>query len=512
MTTSIASQGASSEQPTTTSTNLSSSNVAGQANEASDEEELPRGISDDEGENVERRALVEEAKPQRRGVVGSKVASLAAVVSTTSVAEFVPPSTKGLRRVSNGLRKSDIRLKHLPLNVRNNWDSKFSPRIIEFIGTLKPWAALSTHDKQIIFNIWADVFPTEPPLEDDSSLLFIVMKLINDVTGAWQHKFSATAEKFLTETIFRDLEDDREVRAMWCTWALGTDMSAEQRAEQPQGSLRFYYGRYEEPGEEDVGGRIHASGIFQSPIIAATMATHYAWLDKLDSSYQRLEAPPIGALVLTIQAWLTGSKVKPPGQLANFAASNWADRKDRDGPFNVIDARLTSDILDVVDQINQKKWDSISKAAREYVRTSMKSKGDQESPSTEEPRLKRTFKLIDDDDSDTSHDGDDTSNHRTTRTPSQSFKAHKNRISNYQRDRPASSLSSSGSGSLNFEAQAGSGDSDDRSHGDQWAGHAEYKSSAAAAAATGAEAGMSSEPEGDLEEELREPQEPSEAE
>ncbi|KAG6812271.1 hypothetical protein H0H92_003660 [Tricholoma furcatifolium] len=500
--TTMASQNASTGQSTSTtstSTNLMAANEV-----LSDQEELPRGISDDEGETVERKALVEEARPQRRGVVGSKVASLAAVVSTSSVAEFVPPS-KALRRGSHGLRKADIRLKHLPFDVRNKWESKFSPRVIEFIGTLKPWAALSTCDKEVILKIWADVFPTETALEEDSSLFFIVMKLIGDVTAAWQHKFSATAEKFLTETIFKDLEDDREVRAMWCTWALGTDMSPEQRAEQPQGSLRFYYGRYEEP-DEDVGGRIHASGIFQSPIVAATMATHYAWLDKLESSYRRLEAPPIGALVLTIQAcrhnisqWLTGSKVKPPGQLANFAASNWADRKDRDGPFNIVDSRLTSDILDVVDQIKPKKWESIAKAAREYVRT-MKSKGDQEQSPSDEPRLKRTFKLIDDDDSEAS---DHARDHSTGSNNSPSFTLNRQR---YHTQATGSSLrSSSGSSLSNFagDSDRASSQMPDRSTSGT-AGSLSMSSAAAAATVRSAvelEAGMSSEPEHEVEEE-----------
>ncbi|KAG6806738.1 hypothetical protein H0H92_005144 [Tricholoma furcatifolium] len=142
-------------------------------------------------------------------------------------------------------------------------------------------------------------------------------------------------------------------------------------------------------------------------VIAATLAVHYTWLEKLSLSYKRLETPPNGALVLAIQAcrhiisqWLTGSRLKPAGQLANFAASNWADRKDRDGPSNIVETRLTSDVFEVVEQIKKEKWESIAKITREYMQTSMKpGKADLGgAPALDEPRVKRTFKLIDDDD------------------------------------------------------------------------------------------------------------------
>ncbi|KAG6807425.1 hypothetical protein H0H92_007586 [Tricholoma furcatifolium] len=248
-------------------------------------------------------------------------------------------------------------------------------------------------------------------LEDDQDLSFIVFAKIADIVAAWQHQFSHAAEKYLVKTIFKEnVDDNREDRAEWCQWALATDLSAEELDVQPEGGRRFYFREYEEP--EEAGGKIKVTkGIFQSPIIVATLATHYLWLQRLNLSALCSYDPPVGALVLSIQAcrhhisqWTTGSEVKPPGPLANFSASNWSDREDRDGPSATVFRPLTSDVMDIVKQLDAKAWEHIEKEVNKVLQQHKKRNNTKtfNAENGRAQRIKPVFKLLD-------HDVDDPS-------------------------------------------------------------------------------------------------------
>ncbi|KAG6905061.1 hypothetical protein DXG01_005328 [Tephrocybe rancida] len=214
----------------------------------------------DAGETLERGSLVEDVKPQKRGVVGSKISSLVKIVSMTSVPDFVERKSllsQGLR-ANLGIRKADIHLTHLRKKIQENWDTKFSPCIIKSIRTLMPWAAPSSKEHHAICKILANVFPSEVRLEDsDSNLSVIVFKKINDTITAWQHKFSTTAEKYLMKSIFKQLKDDTQVWSKFCTWALATDLGKEDLQTQPEEGQQFYYWEYEEPHPDKPDLQIH---------------------------------------------------------------------------------------------------------------------------------------------------------------------------------------------------------------------------------------------------------------
>ncbi|KAG6836157.1 hypothetical protein H0H93_010784 [Arthromyces matolae] len=350
---------------------------AEQDNEASEDNESYGGISDDaSGGKAERAKMVEDSKPIRRG---TQVKSLARVVDTSSVPEFVPGISakilKGrhLGATGFGKKKAEIRITDLKESVRRIWDSSFKPRIIEYLGTLTPWQPFSDDDVAAVQDIWADVYPYEPRLEASAQLNFIVNKLVDDIITAWQHKFSSTANQYLVSNIFESPElRTPPARQIWAEWALARDVTEEELENAPENCRRFYYREYEEP--EEPGGEATSKGIFQSPIIIATLASHFQSLEKLQGQ-DRGEEFPIGALVLTIQAcrhhisqWTTGFCVKPPGPLANFSAANWGDRRDREGPSSFKDARLTSDIVDTVEGLTKSKWDRIRAAVTEYLK------------------------------------------------------------------------------------------------------------------------------------------------
>ncbi|KAG6818872.1 hypothetical protein H0H93_000722 [Arthromyces matolae] len=341
----------------------------------SDDESIG-GLSDEaSGEKAEREQI--DNKPMR---VGTQVKSLATVVQTSSVPDFVPGiSAKVLNKrhlVMNGLKKkkADIRITDLRDSVRLNWDSTFKPRVIEYLGTLTPWQPFTEDDAAAIQDLWAACFPQEPRMESDQGLSLVVNKLLDDIVSSWQHKFSSTANQFLTSVIFGSSDlSTSEARRMWVEWALGQDpqVTEEELADAPEHGRRFYYREYEDA--EEPGMPAISKGIFQSPIIVATLASHFQWLERIPSS-ERGEEFPVGALVLTIQAcrhhmyqWQTGSLVTPYGSLAKFSASNWGDRQDRDGHSGRKNVNLTSDIMAAVDEVTAGQWKRIKAAVTEYL-------------------------------------------------------------------------------------------------------------------------------------------------
>ncbi|KAG6819224.1 hypothetical protein H0H93_014067 [Arthromyces matolae] len=343
--------------------------------EDSDDEALG-GISDDTlGGQVERAKITEDSQPASLGLA-SQVKSLAAVVKTQSVPEFVPGisakviKNRHLAMQGTVKKKAEIRITDLNHHVRLSWDSTFKPRIIDYLGGLTPWQSFTQENTAVVHDIWAACYPHEPRLENDPDLAHVVNKLLDNIITAWQHKFSSTAHTHLTSKIFAELKTTEE-RRDWAEWSMVRDATEEELKKAPENTRRFYYREYEEP--EEPGGEPVSKGIFQSPIIIETLASHYQWVERIDSCDRR-QGFPFGALVLTIQAcrhhisqWLTGEHVKPPGSLANFSAANWGDRQDREGPSARKNVYLTSDIVDAVQATTQRQQDRIKAAVTDFL-------------------------------------------------------------------------------------------------------------------------------------------------
>ncbi|KAG6812713.1 hypothetical protein H0H92_001074 [Tricholoma furcatifolium] len=283
----------------------------------SDGEEIGGILSDEDGNVEECKKLKADVKAEvryRGGVVGAKVASL-----QKEEAHRWRPARQGRDRLS-----------HLSNTVQSGWDPLFKPRVIEYLGMLKPWVAFSDGDEDVICGIWAEVFPSEGELEPQSQRRMIV----DGIVTSWQHKFSLMAARFITTQIFSEFEDTREARAAWAVWALMRDLSEEELQVSPEKTHCFYYCVYEEPEEPD--------GKF------VIMCRHH------------------------ISQWETGSLIKPAGLLSNFLAANWGDRQDRLSASQLIDADLISEVMDVVKKLSVGHWDRISKAVRAYNARQMK--------------------------------------------------------------------------------------------------------------------------------------------
>ncbi|KAJ3506852.1 hypothetical protein NLJ89_g6637 [Agrocybe chaxingu] len=324
------------------------------------------GIADDAGERSERKNLSGKAVKsmlQRHYYGGSSKAgetgihSLARIVPTTSVATFINPNASS--QVAQARRKKgDIRLTHLPVRLQTDFTDKFTPRLFELFGTLNAWEQPKESD---LSKLWKSVFPNEQNLNLTTSEGTVILKLVEDRLSQWRKKFGERALEALEEITFNDLpKNDSAHREWWCTWALsGSDDSC-----QP-----FYYAAYEEPDPDIEGSQLKIKGVFQSPLIAAILGIHVAWLSLIEEE-RRSEKKPIGALVHSIQAakraiswWQTGDVVKPKKPLNEYSKANWGDHVEtREG--RQIHIKSTSDLTTIVSKVKDKQWEKILAVAR----------------------------------------------------------------------------------------------------------------------------------------------------
>ncbi|KAJ6570029.1 hypothetical protein B0H10DRAFT_2237989 [Mycena sp. CBHHK59/15] len=80
------------------------------------------------------------------------------------------------------------------------------------------------------------------------------------------------------------------------------------------------------------GNGVDKKGFLQSHLIVYTFAYHLACLAAIPGGYPRLDAPPIGVLLLSAQAvhralqfWQTGEYVNPQKTSSHFSIDNWGD-------------------------------------------------------------------------------------------------------------------------------------------------------------------------------------------
>ncbi|KAG6895248.1 hypothetical protein C0992_002367 [Termitomyces sp. T32_za158] len=354
----------------------------------SDSEQLG-GISDDDGETAERRGLVEDDKPYTSGLIADKVLTFAKIVPTTSVPEFISPSLrrpKGYKQFTK--RKAEVRLSDLPRDVQRKWDSEFTPHLCTFFGQLTPWTKIDDAQVNEISALWSHTFPSEKRLEEEPELSFYVLKLVDDALGAWRHSFSSSAAHFLENVIFADTElQSTDARATWATWALGSDFDGIEAH-----SRRFYYRDYED-ADEELGKLVKARGIFQSPLMAHTLAVHYSSLKKLAVPQGKLNKPkyPAAALCMAILAvrmmghqflflalaeqgcyhninkWTNGKKDELGGKHGYFSAGNYKDHYEVEKGKKV-SITLTSDVMNIIESLTEKHWSRIEAEAMVQVK------------------------------------------------------------------------------------------------------------------------------------------------
>ncbi|KAF8056025.1 hypothetical protein FPV67DRAFT_1534240 [Lyophyllum atratum] len=339
----------------------------------SDVEEMG-GISSgsDVGERKEREGLRE----VKSGF--HKVKLLAKVEPTTSVADYIPPSTAA-QKVKN---KQDIRAREdLPVHLKYAFDARFLPKLREALGVVRAWERPT--DAQVR-SIWEEVFPDE---ELGGWLETVVKKLVDGCISNWRTKMASTALESFKRIVVKTLVQQHpeatpkqlsEAIAGWCKWALQGDYK-----ERP-----FYYLVYEEVEveakegaegfEEDVEPElvISAKGLFLHPLILATLAYHYSSISQIHQD-ARSDERPEGALVTAIQAcqravsrWYSGDFLPLARPAGDFSKDNWGDNPTRVPtnfpqlpPVVLADPKSTSQLYRLVKRLSNSQWEKIIEGA-----------------------------------------------------------------------------------------------------------------------------------------------------
>ncbi|KAH8981900.1 hypothetical protein EDB83DRAFT_2241732 [Lactarius deliciosus] len=214
---------------------------------------------------------------------------LTRVISTTSVPTFIKPVTSSLVALM-WRKKGDIRLSHLSAHLQTTFVEDFTPRLYELFGSLTAWEQPLG---AVLQRLWKRVFPHEKGLDFQTGDGVVVLKLIEDRLSHWRKRFGERGLEVLEEITFNDLpKNDTAHQQWWCQWALSSDDNS---------CHPFYYSTYEEPDLEMEGSKLTVKGIFQSPLIAAILGMHMAWVCGIRDE-DCLDRKPVGALVHSIQA------------------------------------------------------------------------------------------------------------------------------------------------------------------------------------------------------------------
>ncbi|KAF5378879.1 hypothetical protein D9615_006906 [Tricholomella constricta] len=229
------------------------------------------GISDDEEE-------------ESRTVANVK--SLAKVVPTTDVSNFIPPEQFIPRPIR---RHQEIRtLKDIPAAIKDDFDDIFCPKLHEIFGIGTPWGSIYDYEPQI-HNLWAQIFPTVAFGSGRDGMKRIVMKLADDRLGAWRTKIGKAALDHMSEDLELP-EDTPEYISKWCKWALSGTYQAHP----------FYWREYVDASPNGSQHRVRR-GMFQHPLILVGLGHHLNRISSLPAN-QRSKQYPETALIMAIQA------------------------------------------------------------------------------------------------------------------------------------------------------------------------------------------------------------------
>ncbi|KAJ7255148.1 hypothetical protein C8J57DRAFT_1518076 [Mycena rebaudengoi] len=123
------------------------------------------------------------------------------------------------------------------------------------------------------------------------------------------------------------------------------------------------------------GGGVDKKGFLQSHLIVYTFAYHLSTLATIPGGYTKLEAPPIGALLLSMQAvhralqfWETGEYVNPQKFPSFFSIDNWGDTTTSSGIHKqgkVV--RRATKFVPMVQGWDKGRWKELKEAAEEWV-------------------------------------------------------------------------------------------------------------------------------------------------
>ncbi|KAG6808816.1 hypothetical protein H0H92_002794 [Tricholoma furcatifolium] len=252
----------------------------------------------------------------------------------------IPPSAVKIFPGKTTITKTDLRggakkwnLDHLPNSSKTK--SKFSnevvPRAKQKVGTLAPWANLSTKDLQHIIDVvyGKGVYTTE---KSD-----VWHGLVSYRIQTWRNGFTAAADTAI-DKYFKDPENyeifkSSEERQRVVQWWL------EYKGEKGEETAPY---QFKKCVDSDDGPR-RKSGFCQSPFIIETLANaHLQYIYSRPSADDPIEEKPIGAIILSLQAVehilkqyeTDGNKQVDNSREGEFSFNNYGDtwiREEQNG-------------------------------------------------------------------------------------------------------------------------------------------------------------------------------------
>ncbi|KAF8871197.1 hypothetical protein CPB84DRAFT_1692440, partial [Gymnopilus junonius] len=214
--------------------------------------------------------------------------SLTVVQPTKSVPEFIPPETISSAEIK---KKQDIRINHLPMDVRQSFQEDLTPRLIEMYGIKQPWS-VNLPDSRII-DLFKQVFPRHGAFADSAQGKKIILKKADDALTTWCNKIARRQSPTWKTTSSRNYLIRAEYISAWCHWALDGDFK----------SRPFYYKEYLDPGAEGNEGNEKPLklNIFCHSIIACALGYHLSCLLPIPAHLKSAQLPS-GALITAIQS------------------------------------------------------------------------------------------------------------------------------------------------------------------------------------------------------------------
>ncbi|RXW12418.1 hypothetical protein EST38_g13437 [Candolleomyces aberdarensis] len=305
------------------------------ADSESPDNEALGGISDnEEGESSERAKIGAGEKPARFGFAKKQNSSAAVVVAsnkpqghtrmieTTSVPEFLKPSSAASIVYQRSVKKSNIKMSDIPRHLAVNFTQLFLPKMYQLIANnYNPWYQVQPIN---ISNTFGEAFPNETLLSENASMMGIVSKLTANAISNFRNKFANQALKTLENVVFPALPvvagSDREaVQREWVQWALSGEES----------NRVFYYREYEELDLDESVGALES-----------------------DSGQRKVQIRRTCKRALGF--YETGRKVMPGRPLMDFSKSNWGDNQQTfEG--KVVSVQPTTKVAKVVKAIDRSK-------------------------------------------------------------------------------------------------------------------------------------------------------------
>ncbi|RDB14733.1 hypothetical protein Hypma_016566 [Hypsizygus marmoreus] len=259
-----------------------------------------------------------------------------------------------LRQMKPGDR---FKHEHLPHETVQKFSKMVIPMAYDTAGALDPWDA---PDDIELVELWNLGFKDTYPITVDhtqGSLFLVVKRLIKRGLSNWLNKLGTAGVKALeAEYLRQGLSTDAE-KAELVSMLLGdaSDITSKIRP-------FLWESVYDDPDTDK-------SGLFQGRLVARVLSEHLKEIQPIPDDY-RIQEPPVGALILSIQAVhrallysVTGSYNPPAGKPGEFSKANWGDFTAETVNGKMKPVKRATVFLKRVNGLKEAQWMDIKRAA-----------------------------------------------------------------------------------------------------------------------------------------------------